>query len=233
MNSDRQPSCGFSATFVVLAVSFCICIVMANMMEIKTIDAGCLTLTAGIVVFPVSYIINDCIAEIYGFARARFVIWLGFIVSLAAALMLQLAVWLPGGEDWHFQKAMETIYGAVPRIMVASFAAFLCGSMINAYVMSRMKRSSGGRRFPLRAIVSTIWGEGADSLIFFPSAFGGILPWRTIVSLIITQALIKTAYEVLILPVTIRVVRHLKDKENTDVTDPETQSYKWWNISDI
>jgi len=187
---------------------------MSNILEIKTIDIGPLTLTAGVVVFPISYIINDCIVEVYGFARARFVIWLGFIAGIAAALLLQMALWLPGGADWHLQDAMEAVYGTVPRIMAASFAAFISGSMLNAYVMSRMKQTDGNRRFSLRAIVSTLWGEGADSLIFFPTAFAGILPWRTIGSLILTQVLAKTAYEVMVLPVTIRVVCKLKSKEH-------------------
>lgn len=232
-NSSPTARNSFSATFVVLAAVFCVCIILSNLMEIKTIDLGFFTLTAGVVVFPVSYIINDCIVEIYGFAKARMVIWLGFATSLMAALLLQLAIWLPGGADWSAQEAMSTVYGSVPRIMCASFAAFLSGSMINAYVMSRMKRSMKGRRFSVRAIVSTLWGEGVDSVIFFPLAFGGVLPWSTIGSLILTQALVKTAYEVVILPVTCRVVKKLKQIEESDVTDDASLSYKWWKINEL
>ena len=176
-----------SVTFMLLAVTFCVCLIVSNLMEIKTVDLGPLTITAGVIVFPISYILNDCI-----------------VVS-----------------------------GAVPRIFAASFIAFLCGSMVNAYVMSRMKVASGGRRFSLRAIVSSLWGEGVDSVIFFPIAFGGILAWSEIGMLIVTQTFLKTFYEVLILPVTMRVVRMLRDHEGGDVTDNGLTSYKWWRINEI
>lgn len=219
-----------------LAVTFVTCLIVANLVEIKTVSLGWLTVTAGLTVFPVSYIINDCVVEVYGFRVARLVIWLGFAMSLLVALFLQVALWLPGDSQWHAQEAMETVYGAVPRIMAASFAAFLCGSMVNAYVMSRMKAAAGGSStagsFSLRAIASTLGGEGVDSLVFFPIAFGGVLPWGTIFSLIISQALLKTAYEVLILPITIAVVRRLKRVEGIDTVDAGI-SYKWWRLGDI
>ncbi len=222
-----------SPTFLVLAVLFCVCLIVANLMEIKTVDIGPFTITAGVIVFPVSYIINDCIVEIYGFARARFVIWLGFLMNLFVTLMLQIGLWLPGDSAWTGQGAMELVFGAVPRILAASFTAFICGSMVNAYVMSRMKLRSGGsgKGFSLRAIVSTVLGEGTDSAIFFPIAFGGVLPWSTVLTLILTQTLLKTLYEVMILPVTLKVVAHLRKLESDfSVTD---NNYKWWKINEI
>lgn len=203
----------FSLPFLILTTLFSVCLIISNLIEIKTVDLGWFTITAGVIVFPVSYVINDCVVEVYGFRKARLMIWLGLASGVLVTLALQLAVVLPGGADWHSQEAMEQIYGTVPRIMFASFAAFLAGSMVNAYVMSRMHLSHGDRRFSLRAIVSTLWGEGIDSLIFFPVAFGGVLPWSTILSLIVTQAFIKTFYEIMILPVTIRVVRRMKNIE--------------------
>lgn len=206
---------------------FCVCLIVSNLIEIKTVDIGFATITAGMVVFPLSYIINDCIVEVYGFRKARTVIWLGFAMNLLVTLFLQFAILLPGADSWQSQDAMEAVYGTVPRILGASFVAFLCGSMVNALVMSKMKVASGGRRFSLRAIVSTLWGEGTDSIIFFPLAFGGILPWREIVSLIVAQALLKTAYEIVILPVTLKVVKKLKSIESTDTYDRGI-SYSWW-----
>ena len=205
----------FSLTFLVLAVVFCVCLIVSNLMEIKTVALGPLTITAGVVVFPLSYIINDCIVEIYGFAKARLVIWLGFAMNMLVSLLLQVGLLLPGAESWAGQDAMQFVFGAVPRIFVASFVAFLCGSMVNAYVMERMKVSSGGRNFSLRAIVSTLWGEGVDSLLFFPIAFAGVLGWREIVTLIVTQALLKTLYEIIVLPLTRVVVRRLRSIEAT------------------
>lgn len=225
----NQPKTSFSATFVALASLFCVCLIVSNIMEIKTVDIGPLTITAGVIVFPISYIINDCIVEVYGFGKARLVIWLGFALSLLTAILLQVGITLPGGASWDGQAAMERVFGAVPRIVAASFAAFLCGSMVNAYVMSRMKLSARGRHFSIRAVVSTLWGETTDSVIFFPIAFGGVLPWREIATLIATQALLKTAYEIVALPLTSALVRRLKDTEGEDVYDNGI-SYRWWRL---
>ncbi len=205
----------YSLTFLLLTLTFCVCLIVSNLMEIKTVPLGPLTITAGVVVFPISYIINDCIVELYGFSRARMVILLGFAANLFVSLLLQIGIILPGAESWTGQEAMAMIFGAVPRILAASFTAFLCGSLVNAWVMARMKAASpDGRRFSVRAIVSTLWGEGTDSIIFFPVAFAGVLPAREIISLIVTQTLLKTAYECAVLPVTVRVVRSLKKIED-------------------
>ncbi len=232
--APRQPRATLSVTYLLLTVSFVVCIIIANLTEIKTVDLGWFTITAGVIVFPISYIINDCVVEVYGFGRARLMIWLGFLMSLAVALLLQVAIWLPGAPEWQLQDSMSAIYGAVPRIMAASFIAFLAGSFINAYVMSRMKArracSRGG--FKLRAILSTILGEGVDSLIFFPIAFAGYLSFEVIVSLIVTQTLLKTLYEILILPVTVKVVRYIKNLEETDIVDTDTD-YRWWKITKL
>ncbi|MCM1522338.1 MAG: queuosine precursor transporter [Muribaculaceae bacterium] len=222
-----------SVTFLLLTVTFCVCLIVSNLMEIKTVDLGPLTITAGVIVFPLSYILNDCIVEVYGFQKARLVIWLGFGMNLLVSMLLQVGIWLPGAQSWAGQDAMELIFGAVPRIFAASFAAFLCGSMVNAYVMSRMKFSSTpGRGFSMRAIVSSLWGEGVDSVIFFPLAFGGVLGGSEIVALIVTQTLLKTLYEVLILPVTMQVVKRLKAIEGGDATE-KPKSYKWWRLDEI
>lgn len=236
MSTSQSTSAGktqFSPTFLILTVVFCICLVVANLMEIKTVSVGPLALTAGVVVFPLSYIISDCIVEIYGFRRARFVIWLGFAMNLLVCLLLQLGLWLPGDAYWQGQEAMQLVFGAVPRILVASFTAFVCGSMVNAYVMSRMKAGRRGTRgFSARAIISTLWGEGTDSCIFFPLAFAGTLPWHTIGALILTQTLVKTLYEIIILPVTLRVVHKLRAIEGAEANDTGI-SYKWWKINEL
>ncbi len=223
-----------SVTFLLLAVTFCVCLIVSNLMEIKTVDLGPLTITAGVIVFPISYILNDCIVEVYGFAKARLVIWLGFGMNLLVSLLLQLGILLPGADSWTGQEAMAMIFGAVPRIFAASFIAFLCGSMVNAYVMSRMKIAAGGSSggFSLRAIISSLWGEGVDSVIFFPIAFGGVLVWNEIGMLIVTQTVLKTLYEVLILPVTMRVVSALRRYEG-DLPAEAPKSYKWWKINEL
>lgn len=204
-----------SVLYLVLVVTFCICLIVANLVEIKTIDLGPLTITAGVIIFPISYIINDCVVEVYGLKRAKLMIWLGFASSLFVTLALQLSIALPGSAEWTSQEAMEEIYGSVPRIVAASFLAFLCGSMVNAYTMARMKHTGDdAKRFSLRAILSTVYGESVDSLIFFPIAFAGVLSWGMIASLMATQIVIKTVYEIVILPVTICTVDRLRKAES-------------------
>ena len=224
-----------SLTFLLLTTTFCVCLIVSNLMEIKTVSLGPLTITAGVVVFPLSYILNDCIVEVYGFAKARLVIWLGFGMNLLVSLLLQLGIWLPGAESWQGQEAMQMVFGAVPRIFAASFTAFLCGSMVNAYVMSRMKLSAApGHGFSVRAIISSLWGEGVDSVIFFPIAFGGVLAWSEVGMLILTQTLLKTLYEVLILPVTMRAVARLRTIEgNLPDATKKPRSYRWWKINEL
>lgn len=225
----------FSVPFLLLAVLFCIFLVIANLLEVKVVKFGSLSATAGLVVFPLSYIINDCIVEVYGFQRARFVIWLGFLMNLVVVLLIQLALVLPPDPVWTGQQAMEVVYGSTPRILLASFTAFVCGSMVNAYIMSRMKVMSRGRYFSARAILSTLFGEGVDSLVFFPIAFGGVLPWSTVLTLIWSQAVIKTAYEVVVLPVTLKVVKYVKRRERLDTYDDKASGvdYRWWKIGKI
>lgn len=223
----------FSVPFLLLTVCFCIFIVLANILEAKVVKFCFFTATAGLIVFPVSYIINDCIVEVYGFQRARFVIWLGFLMNLIVVLFLQLAVALPPDPVWAGQEAMHVIFGNTPRILLGSFIAFICGSMVNAYVMSKMKVASHGHNFSLRAILSTLFGESVDSAIFFPIAFGGLLPLSTILTMMWTQAVLKTVYEIIILPVTIRVVGFIKRKEQLDTFDSGDVDYRWWRIDKI
>ena len=215
-----------------LAMMFSVFLILANLMEVKVVKIGILTATAGLSVFPISYIINDCIVEVYGFAKARFVIWMGFLLNMIFVVFLQVCIALPSDPSWTAQAAVEQVFGNTPRILLGSFVAFIVGSMVNAQVMSRMKVRDGGKRFSLRAIMSTVFGESADSLIFFPIAFAGMLPLATIVTLVWTQVMLKTLYEIVALPITIRVVKLLKRVEGTDVTDVNVD-YKWWKVFKI
>ena len=223
----------FSVLFLLLSTIFCVCLIVSNLVEAKVIDLGVITITAGMLVFPISYIINDCLVEVYGFRKARLVIWLGFAMNLIFTLFLMLAVALPEGINPDNQAAMERVFGYVPRVLLGSFTAFICGSLVNAYVMSKMKRRSKGRHFSYRAILSTVFGELTDSVIFFPIAFWGILEPTTILSLILTQAALKTLYEIIVLPLTIRIVKIIKEVEGSDYFDDPTTSYKWWRITDV
>lgn len=222
-----------SIPFMLLGVLFCVCLIAANLLETKQIVVGPIDLTAGLIVFPVSYIINDCMVEVWGYQRARLIIWLGFFMNFLFVVFGLAADALPGAPYWHGEEGFHAMFGLAPRIAGASFLAFLVGSFLNAYVMSRMKLNTvGEERFSLRAILSTIVGESADSLVFFPLALGGVVPWPVMPFLMLNQVLLKTAYEVIALPVTLRVVRLLKRIEGTEVYDTGI-SYKPWKVFDL
>ena len=217
---------------MLLGILFNVCLIAANLLETKVIQLGSLTVTAGLLVFPISYIINDCIAEVWGFRKARLIIWSGFAMNFFVVGLGLAAVALPAAPFWEGEEHFNFVFGMAPRIVVASLLAFLTGSFLNAYVMSRMKLASRGRRFSLRAIVSTVVGETADSLIFFPIAFGGIIAWRELLVMMALQIVLKSLYEVIILPLTIRVVKAVKRMDGSDVYD-EGISYKIWKIREL
>lgn len=221
-----------SLSFMLLGIAFCVCLIASNLLETKIIQLGPITITAGFLVFPVSYIINDCIAEVWGFRKARLIIWLGFATNFAMLSLFQLAVALPSAPFWEGETAFRFIFGLAPRIAAASLMAFLLGSFLNAYVMSRMKISSGGKHFSLRAVLSTLIGESADSLVFFPLAFGGLVPAEELMKMMAIQIFAKTAYEIIVLPVTIRVVDTIKRIEEIDIYDTNI-SYNIWKIKEV
>ena len=221
-----------SVLFMLYGILFCVCLITANVLETKQISLGPANMTAGLIVFPVSYIINDVVCEVWGYGRTRLLIWLGFAMNFLFVAFGAIADWIPGAPYWHGEEGFHQIFGLAPRIAGASFLAFLVGSFVNAYVMSRMKLSSAGRNFSYRAVLSTVFGELSDSVIFFPLALGGVIPWEEMPSLVITQVTLKTVYEIIVLPVTIRVVKAVKKMEGTDVYD-EGVSYNVLNVKDI
>lgn len=214
----------YSATFVVLGIVCSVCLVISNILAVKQFDIRIFGMTfpstAGLIIFPVSYVINDCISEVWGYGRTRFLIWIAFAANLLAVLMFQASVILPPAPHWDaMQPAYESVLAQTPRIALASMIAFLVGSFLNAYVMSRMKLRQRGRRFWLRAVVSTVAGEGADTLMFTCLGFLGVIPWRVVLAIVLTETVLKTLAEVLLLPLTARVVKWLKEREGEDVYD--------------
>lgn len=212
---------------MLLGILFCVCLITANVLETKQIAIGPFSITGGLLVFPLSYIINDTVCEVWGYAKAKLLIWMGFAMNFLFVFFGTVADALPAAPYWEGEEGFHAVFGLAPRIAFASFMAFLVGSFINAYVMSRMKLRSRGRHFSLRAISSTVFGESADSLVFFPVAFWGVIPAGEMVPLILSQIILKTLYEVIALPVTIRVVRATKNIEGIDVYD-EGVNYRPW-----
>ncbi|WP_375428255.1 queuosine precursor transporter [uncultured Sphingomonas sp.] len=179
---------------------------------------------AGILFFPLSYIIGDVLTEVYGYARTRRVIWAGFAATGFMAGMSWVVVALPPAPGWTNQAAYETVFGQVPRIVAASMVAFWAGEFVNAYVLARMKVWTGGRHLWSRTIGSTVVGQGVDSLLFYPLAFWGAEGWTTrlVVTVLFTQWALKVGWEVLLTPVTYAVVGWLKREEGVDLFDKGT-----------
>lgn len=215
-----------SVLFMIFSILFCVCLITANILETKQIQVLSVSLTGGLIVFPVSYIINDCVCEVWGYSKARMLIWLGFAMNFFFVMVGALCDAIPGAPYWDNEEGFHAIFGLAPRIAAASFIAFICGSFINAYVMSKMKIASNGKNFSLRAILSTVAGESIDSLIFFPLALSSVVPAKELILLMVWQVILKTVYEIIALPITIRVVKALKKYEGEDVYD-EGISYGW------
>ncbi len=179
---------------------------------------------AGILFFPVSYVIGDVLTEVYGYARARRVIWAGFAAVVFMAFMAWIVVALPPAPTWTNQAAYETIFGQVPRIVAASVCAFWAGEFVNSYVLARMKVWTAGKHLWSRTIGSTVLGEGVDSLIFYPLAFWGAAGWTPslVVTVLFTQWALKVGWEVVLTPVTYVAVGWLKAREGVEIFDRDT-----------
>lgn len=217
--SLRSGEKGFSSLFIFFTVVFITCLLTANIIAVKIVSLFGFFLPAGTIIFPLSYILGDVLTEVYGYENARKVIWLGFFANLLMVIAIWIAQHLPSAPFWTDQSSFNTILGFTPRLLVASFVAYLIGSFANSFVMSKMKLFTKGRMLWTRTIGSTIVGEGLDSLIFISIAFFTVLPLGILPSLIITQWLLKTLYEVVMTPVTYVVVAFLKKKEKLDVYD--------------
>ncbi len=209
------------AAFVVILV--CSNLIGAGKPAMVTLPlVGVVHFGAGILFFPLSYVLGDILAEVYGFARARRCVWAGFGASLFAAGMSWVVVALPPATDWSGQAALATVFGQVPRIFLASITAFWAGEIVNAAVLSRMKVLTGGRWLWTRTIGSTVAGQGVDSLIFYPLAFLGVWETSLVIEVLVTNYLLKVGWEVILTPVTYRVVALFKAAEGIDVFDRGT-----------
>lgn len=183
---------------------------------------GAVTFGAGILFFPLGYVLGDVLTEVYGYARARRVVWVGFAASVFAAGMAAFIVAIPPAADWNGQEALAEVMGQAPRIFAASVTAFWAGEMTNAYVLARMKLLTEGRHLWTRTIGSTVVGQGVDTMIFYPLAFWGVWEPSLIVTVMLTNYVMKVSWEALLTPVTYRVVSFMKRREGLDVFDTRT-----------
>lgn len=242
MKKNKQVS----VSFMLAGILFCICLVAANLLETKVFKVyGSVSLTCGFIVFPISYILNDVIAEVWGYRKARLIIWVGFAMNFFVMALGGIACALPPIEPGA-DEAFKEIFVFAPQIVAASLIAFIVGSFLNAMVMSKMKMADRNKghfdyHFSMRAILSTLAGESADSLIFFPLAFylfpllftgEPALTFDIMLGLMVTQVIAKTLYEIVVLPLTIRIVKYVKCIEGTDIYD-DGISYSAFKIKDI
>jgi uncharacterized integral membrane protein (TIGR00697 family) len=188
----------------------------------KLSEVGGFVFGAGILFFPISYVLGDILTEVYGYARARRVIWAGFVGLVFMAVMSWAVVAMPPAPGWEGQAAYEQVFGQVWRIVLASILAFWAGEFVNSYVLARMKVWTGGRWLWTRTIGSTVFGQGVDSLIFYPVAFLGIWSTEQVLTVMVTNWALKVAWEALLTPVTYVVVGNLKKREGMDLFDEDT-----------
>jgi len=210
---------GISTGYLVTAAIFITCLITSNIIAVKLIQVFGLILPAAIVIFPVSYIAGDVLTEVYGYRYARRIIWLGFFCNLIAVAAVMLGQVLPAAPFWDGQAGYERILGYTPRLLGASFLAYLVGEFANSMVLARMKIATRGRFLWTRTIGSTLVGQGLDSAVFITLAFAGVMPWSALGLAVVTQWLVKAAYEAAATPLTYVVVGYLKKKENLEVFD--------------
>ncbi len=213
-----------SPWFIGIVAIFITTLVVSNIVAVKLADFGGLVLPAAVVIFPISYIFGDVLTEVYGYAEARRVIWLGFACNLLAVAAIWVAGALPSAAFWASnQPAFDTILGFTPRLLLASFLAYLVGEFANSAVLSKMKVLTRGRFLWSRTIGSTLIGQGLDSAVFITVAFIGVLPPEVLPLTVVTQWLFKTAYEVAATPLTYLIVNWMKKIEGLDVFDKDTK----------
>lgn len=208
---------------MIVVALFITSLIAANIIAVKLVGIGAFVVpAAAIVIFPLSYIFGDILTEVYGYREARRVIWLGFLCNLVVVVAIWIAQVLPSASFWDGQQAYERILGFAPRVLLASFLAYLVGEFVNSIVLARLKVATGGRWLWSRTISSTLVGQALDSSIFMTVAFIGTVPGESLLGLIATQWLAKSAYEVIATPLTYAIVGYLKRKEGIDVFDRDT-----------
>jgi uncharacterized integral membrane protein (TIGR00697 family) len=208
--------------FLTCTALFVTCLLAANVIAVKLITVGGLTLTAGIVIFPLSYVLGDVLTEVWGYAASRRVIWLGFGCNALMVAAIWLGGELPAAPFWTAQAAYQAILGHAPRILAASFAAYLIGEFANAFVLAKLKVATEGRWLWTRTLGSTVVGQGLDSVVFVTLAFAGTVPAAALAGIVGAQWAVKVAYEAAATPLTYAAVAWLKSRERVDTFDYHT-----------
>ena len=196
--------------YAILTGVFTACLIISNIIAGKTFDFLSFTLPCGVMIFPVIYIVNDMLAEVYGYSKARRVILLGFFMNLVAVICYNMTIWLPAPAFFENSEAFSIVLGSTLRLLVASFIAYLVGSLVNAKMMTYLKGWDEEKLF-FRCIVSTLFGEGLDAILFITIGFFGTMPTEALLTMIVVQALFKTVYEIIVYPITRTVIARVKE----------------------
>ena len=226
MNKTKMTT-KVSSMYMVLVTVYVACLLISNVTAVKTFSLGPFSLPAAVLLFPIVYIVNDLLAEVYGFKKARSAIYLGFILNLFMVLYFALAIVLPAGPFFGAQEAFATILGSTPRMLLASLTAYFVGSTLNAKIMVTMRdavNGKGGFALFARCIVSTFFGELCDSLLFISIAFIGSMPISQIFIMVITQAIFKTLYEMVAFPLTNIAIKKVRGIEYDNFEGCSTRS---------
>lgn len=206
----------------IITATFAVILILSNIASAKILSLGWFSFDGGTIIFPLSYIFADILTEVYGYARARRVIWIGFALNLLMVLVFYAVGKLPPAMDWPFQESFMNILGIVPRIVVGSLAAYLIGEFMNSFFLAKLKVKTQGKYFWLRAIGSTMIGQLFDTTIFLLIAFARVLPWDLLLVVWVSNYVFKILTEIILLPATYRVTGYLKKKENEDYFDDDT-----------
>ena len=209
----------YSKIFLVLCSINITCLLISNILAVKTVNVFGLIFTASNMLFPITYILNDVFTEVYGFNKSRFVIWISFFCNLLMVTVFEIGIYLPADESFKIQNELVDILGSTPRVLFASFMAFLVGNFANAISLSKIKVKTKGKYLAFRTIASTIIGEGLDTLVFVPIVFIGKLDFNNIIKLIIDIYVLKVLVEIVLTPLTYKVIEYIKQKEDIDTFD--------------
>ena len=209
----------YSKMFIILCTINITCLLTSNIITVKTINILGLIFTAGDILFPITYILNDVFTEVYGFNKSKLIIWTSFFCNLLMIIIFKITIVLPSSDLFEMQEELANILGGTPRILIASFIAFLVGNFANSIVMSKMKVKTEGKYLTLRTIGSTLVGEGLDTLIFIPIVFINSLDLQTMIFLIINTFILKVFLEIILTPITYKIINFIKKKENIDTYD--------------
>lgn len=205
-----------------IGMAFVAVLLISTIAAQKLFVLGPLVLPAGTLLFPIAYIFGDVLTEVYGYAKSRRIVWMGFAASVLMAVVFSIAVALPPAPGWPMQEPYALVLGLVPRVVIASLVAYLCGEFLNSYVLAKLKVRMQGRHLWIRTITSTLLGEGVDTVIFMTIAFAGVLPTPVLLSAIVSAYLVKVVYEIAATPLTYAIVRALKRAEGIDHYDVGT-----------